>query len=196
MASGENNSYAEINRKIETLLKELFPDAYTPREGYIPYVTALPHKYARYYTFFNPSYHPLTKKDKQKLSSIRAESKKLARAIKELSPGEWVRLNKNRNYHLSLGLLLGMLYDLAKVAGENEESLAIPRGRQKTHYRGLIEEMGQDFKLITGREPKLSKNILGEPSGKFYKFVSGIFDILGLREKVNIESTIRRLDMK
>lgn len=190
-----------LKLKIEDVIRKNFPEFSESGNGAIPYISVLPGKYARYYTFFNPNNKSFTSEDKARLRQIHNAAERLWKLFcktskdKQAQPtAEYCLLNKNFNFSFGLGTYAAATYGLMKATEKTIKNINIPRGRRKNPYYELVSELAKDFKLITGHEPKLSKNpITGEPSGKFYNFVSEMFDVLNMQGKANIEKAIRSL---
>lgn len=190
-----------LKRKIEDVIRKNFPEFSESGNGAIPYISVLPEKYARYCTFFNPNNKSFTGEGKARLRQIHNAAERLWKLFcktskdkKALSTAEYCLLNKNFNFSFGLGTYAAVTYGLMKATEKTIKNINIPRGRRKNPYYELVSELAKDFKLVTGHEPKLSKNpITGEPSGKFYNFVSEMFDALNMQGKANIEKAIRSL---
>lgn len=190
-----------LKQKIEDVIRKNLPDFSESGNGTIPYISVLPGKYARYYTFFDPNNQSFTGEGKARLRQIHNAAKRLWKLFymrskdKQVLPAaEYCLLNKNFNFSFGLGTYAAATYGLMKATEKTIENINIPRGRRKNPYYELVSELAKDFKLVTGHEPKLSKNpITGEPSGKFYNFVSEMFDALNMQGKANIEKAIRSL---
>ncbi|MCZ4063904.1 hypothetical protein NB636_07305 [Oxalobacter aliiformigenes] len=187
----------ETEQKIEKILGKYFLDAHIVAKGCIPYITIIPHKYARYYTFFTP--HPVPQYSaagKRKLRQIQRTSKKLCDLIagqNKLPPREFCMLNKEFNFRFGLGIYACATLDLENAASEILRNVELPKGRKENHYYGLVKEMAKDFELITGEKPSLSKDpITNKPTGTFYRFVSDMFDVLGFSGKACIEAAVKK----
>lgn len=116
--------------------------------------------------------------------------------INNLPPMEYCLLNEKFDFRAGLGIYAGATISLTCAANRAIQDIHLSKGRKKNPYYELVAEMGRDFQSITGNAPRLSRNPCNnKPTGKFYSFVVGIFDVLGLKHKANIEEAIKAMQI-
>ncbi len=184
----------EIVKKVEKVIKDCFPEAFETDSSSIPYVFVLPEKYARYYKIINPNTPAFSAKGKASLQKLQRHLKEVSKILNNLPAVERRTLNEKFDFRAGLGIYAAATIDLTCAANRTIQDIHLSKGRKKNPYYGLVAEMGRDFQCVTGNAPRLSRNPCNnKPTGKFYSFVKGMFEALGLNYKANIEEAIKAL---
>ncbi len=184
----------EIVKKVEKVIRDCFPEAFEADGNSIPYVFVLPEKYARYYTIINPNQPTFSAKGKASLQKLQRHLKEVSKILNNLPVMERHALNEKFDFRGGLGVYTVATIDLTCAANRAIQDIHLLKGRKKNPYYELVSEMGRDFQCVTGNVPRLSRNPCNnEPAGKFYSFVEGMFEALGLKYKANIEEAIKAM---